>query len=324
MIDRRKVIVLYWGAASFVVALLVWWAFFFGRQGTLLAERMRAAGVQLDDHQAAALDKAVSESGRMFLSEGGTLCALLLVSMWFVMRTLTRELALERRQKNFLSAITHELRSPIASARLYVESVLLGRADGPKRDRYLQRAMLDLDRLRTRVDDLLETARVNSSKPVLALEPIDLATVARDVVERLTREHAARGARIELATEPDVHVRADMRALDTVLANLVSNAIKYGGKDPRVVVGTGHARSKALLFVRDFGPGLGGADPKRIFEPFVRGDDDDVRAKGGVGLGLYLVRELVTAMDGRVRAEDGLEGGGTRIEIEFARAEAKP
>jgi signal transduction histidine kinase len=323
MIDRKKAIVLYWSAAAFVVALLAWWAFFFGRQGTLIAHRMESAGTPLSGEQIATLDGVGSDTRKMFLAEGGTLCVLLLLAMWFVLRTMTREIAIERQQKNFLSAITHELRSPIASARLYVESVLLGRADGEKRDRYLQRAMLDLDRLRTRVDDLLETARVNSAKPSLDLEALDLSKVARDVVERLSKEHVARGAKIELEPGSGVWVRTDPRALDTVISNLVSNAVKYGGKDPRVVVRTEHTRNKALLFVRDYGPGLAGADPKRIFEPFVRGDDDNVRAKGGVGLGLYLVRELVTAMGGRVRAKDGLEGGGTQIEIELELAEAK-
>ncbi|MCC6407084.1 MAG: HAMP domain-containing histidine kinase [Planctomycetes bacterium] len=323
MMSRKKAFVLYASSAAFVVALLAWWAFFFGRQGTLLANRMQQAGTPLTDEQIAALQAVAAESQKMFIAEGGTLCVLLLGGMWSILRTMTRELALERQQKNFLSAITHELRSPIASARLYVESVLLGRADGEKRDRYLQRVMLDLDRLRTRVDDLLETARVNSSKPSLDLEPADLSRIARDVVDRLSKEHAVRGAKIELEAASGVFVRTDTRALDTVISNLVSNAVKYGGKDPRVVVRTEHTHSKALLFVRDYGPGLSGADPKRIFEPFVRGDDDNVRAKGGVGLGLYLVRELVTAMGGRVRAKDGLEGGGTQIEIELALAESK-
>lgn len=323
MISRRKAFVLYASSAAFVIALLAWWAFFFGRQGTLLAERMQEAGRPLTDEQIGVLREVAGETQRMFVAEGVTLCLLVLGGMWSILRTMTRELALERQQKNFLSAITHELRSPIASARLYVESVLLGRADGEKRDRYLQRAMLDLDRLRTRVDDLLETARVNSSRPSLEIEPLDLSKVARDVVERLGKEHAVRGARIELEAGSGVWVRTDGRALDTVISNLVSNAVKYGGKDPRVLVKTEHTRTKALIHVRDYGPGLGGADPKRIFEPFVRGDDANVRAKGGVGLGLYLVRELVTAMGGRVRAKDGLEGGGTLIEIELALAEAK-
>ncbi len=314
---------LFWLAGAMIVALLAWWAYFFFRQGDFLAERMARDGAPLSAEQLGAVRSAAHDSLKMFLFEGGFLALVVMASIGIAMRSLERELAVERQQKNFLSAVTHELRSPIASARLYIESLLLGRAEGEKRERYLQRAMQDIDRLRTRVDDLLETARMNSTRPKLVAEPLDLAAIALDNVNRLKKEHSNRGAQVELDAPEAVMVRADPRALETVLQNLISNAIKYGGREPRVLVTVRAEAHRARLAVRDFGPGLAGADPKRIFDPFVRGDDEAVRSKGGVGLGLYLVRELVTTLGGKVSARDGLDGGGTEIAISLALAPAE-
>jgi signal transduction histidine kinase len=99
-----------------------------------------------------------------------------------------------------------------------------------------------------------------------------------------------------------------------MLRNLISNAVKYAGDDPRLEIEVGRDDSRALLRVRDHGRGLAGADAERIFDPFVRGGDENVRTRPGAGLGLYIVRELARAHQGDVRALDA-QSGGFQIEI---------
>jgi signal transduction histidine kinase len=214
-----------------------------------------------------------------------------------------------------LSAVTHVLRSPIASARLYIESLLLGRADGEKRERYLKNAHSDLDRLNGMVDQLLESARMASSAPQVELERVELGAFVSGALDELAKEHVTDAAKVEVDAKQVVSVDADPTALRVILRNLLSNAVKYGGKEPRVRVSVDRRDAKALLVVRDFGPGLQGADPKRIFEPFVRGGDELVRTRQGVGLGLYMVAELVRAHRGAVRALTQLDGGGFAVEV---------
>jgi two-component system OmpR family sensor kinase len=93
--------------------------------------------------------------------------------------------------------------------------------------------------------------------------------------------------------------------------------MKYGGPAREVEVGVTTADGRAVLTVRDHGPGLHGADPEEIFEPFVRGGDESVRTQQGVGLGLFIVRELVAAHGGTASARDGLPGGGTELRVEL-------
>lgn len=301
-----------------VVALYVlvfgWWMFFFLRQADYLLARMARQGVELSPGEVAALRHASDTSMRMFLVEGAFLGLMLAASVALVVRSLHREVALHRQQRNFLSSVTHELKSPIASARLYVESLLLGRAEGEKRERYLRHALEDLDRLRGLVEDLLASAQFASTGPVVHPERIDLARYAEGLLPRLVREESRERAELSLRTTGPVPVEVDGKALETMLRNLISNAVKYGGDDPRLEVEVARDDAGAVLRVRDHGRGLAGADAERIFEPFVRGGDENVRTRPGAGLGLFIVRELARAHRGDVRARDA-ETGGFQIEI---------
>ncbi len=310
---RRKLYA-YWAVVAVYTLVLGWWLYFFWRQAEWLLVRMARAGVELGPAEQDALRAAANESMRMFLFEGVFLGLMLTASVALVLRSLDRELAVHRQQRNFLSSVTHELKSPLASARLYVESLLLGRAEGEKRQRYLEHALQDLDRLRSMVDDLLSSARLSSTGPRLETERLDLSAFARERLARLAEEQVGARPRIEVMADEPVAVEADPAALETILRNLLGNSIKYGGEEPRIELCVKRSGDQALLALRDHGPGLAGADPERIFDPFVRGGDENVRTQPGVGLGLFIVRELARAQGGAARAREA-QGGGLVIEV---------
>jgi signal transduction histidine kinase len=318
---RRK-LYSYAGVVALYVLVFGWWIFFFAHQSEFLLRRLGRSGTVLDEHQTAALRHATDESMRMFLFEGSFLGLLLLASLYLVVRSLQRELALHRQQSNFLSAVTHELRSPLASARLYIDSLLAGRAED-KRERYLRNARSDLDRLSGIVDQVLESARAANSGVAVAPERVELQSFVPQALEQLGREAPLAGLKIEAHAPEPLTVQADPSALHTILRNLLSNAAKYAGATARVEVSTSRHHDHGRLLVRDFGPGLQGADARRIFEPFVRGGDELVRTQQGVGLGLFMVAELARAQGGRARALTELDGGGFGVEIALPlRAEA--
>ena len=323
MISTRRMLQVYWAVLALVLVLVAWWVVFFARQGDFLTTRVAKAGQTLSPEQAHAVRAAANETLRMFLSEGMFLVLLLIGGMALIVRSMHRELIAHRQHEDFLSAVTHELRSPIASARLYIESLLLGRAQGETATRYLQHAKQDLDRLCDQVDGLLAAARIQRSTPEIVAEALDLAPHVRTCVEQIEQAGLPPGARLEFHGAAGVVASADPRAVTAIVSNLVSNALKYGGDPSRVEVRVATVDDHAELSVRDFGPGLRGADTQSIFEPFVRGDDNDVRMRPGVGLGLYMVAELARALRGDVRAQDRLEGGGMLIcvRLPLARAE---
>jgi signal transduction histidine kinase len=292
----------YWAVVLVIGLIFGWWMVYFYRQGDFLAARMAAEGVALDAAEAEALRRAVAATTRMLLFEGAFLGLLLLGSIALVVRALQREVAAARQQHNFLSAVTHELKSPIASARLYLESIELGRVDGHKRERYLRHAREDLDRLYRMVEQLLESARLSKAAPELDPMQLDLGEQVRKTLAALEVERTTQGAEIRVHCPAPVSVRADAEAVSAIVRNLISNAVKYGGRPALIDVDVRREERAARLCVRDHGPGLGEADGRRIFEPFVRGGDENVRTQQGVGLGLYLVGELVRASGGQVRA----------------------
>lgn len=296
-------------------ALVGWWVIFFSEQDVRLADEMRQAGATLDARQLEAMRVAAHRHMRMFLSEGIFLGLLLLGSLYVVLRAMREEAYLYRQQRNFLAAVTHELNSPIASARLAVETVLSGRADAAKRERYLRNAQEDLKRLSQMVENLLATGRLAAGRPEIEPEAVDLADMAGARVKRFLTTTAADRVRIETRATSRVVVQADVPAMEKVIDNLVANAIKYGGDHPVVEVRVGAEAKWAVLEVRDHGPGLQGADPVKILRPFVRGKDENVRVQPGAGLGLYIVDEFVRAHGGDVVIADGLEGGGTRVRV---------
>ncbi|HED65631.1 MAG TPA: hypothetical protein ENJ09_08755, partial [Planctomycetes bacterium] len=168
----KKSFILYLTIAGVAALVISWWLIFFARQGEVLIERLGASGVNLSLEEMDAVRDATHESLRMFAFEGGFLALLTVGGLLLLIRAQRREVEMHRRQRDFLSGVTHELRSPIASARLQVESLRMGRVPKDKQERYLVRTLADLDRLSRTVDQLLKAARASSGRVQLSLQPL--------------------------------------------------------------------------------------------------------------------------------------------------------
>lgn len=309
----RRMLLVYGLVVALLALMMAWWAVFFVRQGALLVERANEAGAALTTAQAEAVRQAADRSLRMFLFEGGFLLLALAAGVVLVVRAMRREVVLARSQREFLSAVTHELRTPLASARLAIQSLALGRVPQEKHARYLASAETDLGRLSELVERVLETARLGTARPRLTLERLDLAELARQRAPGLAAAHGL-ALELELATPEAVPVEADASAVETILRNLLANAAKYATGSTRLTLSVVRAGGEARLALRDFGPGVEG-DPARLFEPFERGSGPLVASRPGVGLGLYLVAELARAQRGRVTARNAEPGPGFVVEL---------
>ncbi|MGK3992146.1 AAA family ATPase [Sorangium sp. So ce1024] len=224
--------------------------------------------------------------------------------------------AIERRNE-FLLVASHELKTPLTSLKMqaYLIERLLPRYQraeiSPDR---LNAALQVLDRQLARlghlIDELLDVTRMNAGRLTLTRAPVDLAALAREVVERMSQQLANAGCPTELDLDEPVVGRWDPTRVEQVLINLVSNAMKYGAGGPIHVVVRRRA-DRAVLVVRDHGIGIAEADQARIFERFERAVS--VRNFGGLGLGLYIVRWIVTAHGGTIRVESAPDAGATFI-----------
>jgi len=239
----------------------------------------------------------------MVVSEGIFFALLIFVMLGLLWKTLRRELELERQHQNFLSAITHELKSPLASIRLTLETLMRGRADQEASMHFLANALQDTERLQTLVQKVLEVTRYGSGNRALRLERTDLSALVEESVERFRHRVTAAGARLESRLEPGIEAAVDVEAFPIIVSNLLENAIKYGGAPPEVRVTLHLEEGRAVLRIADNGKGIAPDDIPLVFDRFFRSGDEMTRTTEGTGLGLFLVQQIAAAHGATVGVE---------------------
>ncbi len=216
--------------------------------------------------------------------------------------------------KRFTADASHELRTPLTALRS-VGEVGLRQAESPEDYREVIGSMLEeVDRLSRLADELLTLARAEAGESRLRPEPLDLSTLAAEVLERLAVLAEERGQALDLEAAGPVAVHGDRLALRQALVNLVDNAIKYSPEGSRVRVRTGTRDDEAWAEVADQGPGIAPEHQARVFERFYRVDKSRSREMGGTGLGLALVKWAAEAHKGRVELESA-EGRGSTFRL---------
>ena len=240
----------------------------------------------------------------------------------YAFRDRTEEQRLEELKSDFISTVSHELRTPIAA--VHGAAKTLEREDvdfsDDLRARLLSVISDQSERLAQLVNNILLTSQVEADRVVLASEQVDVSDVARRVIEA-ARTHAADEVSIELVAPPELApVSTDRDKLRQVLANLVGNAVKYSQGANRVEVRLEPSRDHIRIGVRDEGVGIPSAEQERIFEKFHR-VPSVTGAVSGTGLGLYICRELVRRMGGRIWIESS-EGLGSTFFVELPLASA--
>jgi signal transduction histidine kinase len=213
-----------------------------------------------------------------------------------------RELAVAK--DRFLAVASHELRSPLASLNACVELLELDPsavADPARRKQLLERVRTQVDRLVRLVDGLIETARMRADALPIEREAMDLSAVAREAADLAELGRATRRVRVD-APDP-VDGKWDRHRISQVVTNLISNALRYSPNGGEVLVKVRRDGAEAVLAVADQGMGIPLAEQRRLFEPFVRGPEAAAHAPRGLGLGLFISREIARRHGGRITVE---------------------
>ena len=243
-------------------------------------------------------------------------------------RQLRREQELARLRADFVASVSHELRTPLAQMRLFLETLRLGRwRTDEQRDWLLGHADREATRLSHLVENVLAFARIGRGVPAVApaaLLPADVGAEVAEAVRAFRPLADARGIRVVVRAGPAA-ARLERATFRQLLLNLLDNAAKYGPADGTITVAVAGERTTAGDVVRvtvdDEGPGVPAAERDRVWAPFARGDGDHVRANGGSGIGLAIVREVAAAHGGRAWLADA-PGGGARAVVELPALDA--
>jgi len=234
---------------------------------------------------------------------------------------LAREILEVRRQTTFIDSVTHELRSPLASLRLCLET--MARRELPKDKVDHLRSMMtgDVERLSAFVEDILEASRIELGMGGSDVRDVNLLELAQRCSQQALRRYDVDASAVCVDIPPDLEVWTDRAALEIVLRNLVDNAIKYSEDPVRVrVTGQKLLKGAVQIEVTDHGVGIPRRALGRVFDRFYRVDNEKTRKRQGTGLGLFVVSSLVRRMRGKLSAFSDGEDRGTTMQIVLKRA----
>lgn len=289
LIHMKKSLVLFYFLIIYAITQLGWWGYI--------------------------LIKFEPDRKGMIVGEG---LIFLLIFVWGALRLkkqMKKEHEHNQQQQNFLLAITHELKSPLASVKLYIQTILKRELDREQQKMFLSNSLKDIERLDDLVENVLLTTKLENRSYNLPKEVFDMTELVEQIVDRL-QKNACKTQVIQFHKQDQISLMADKFAISNVITNLIENAVKYSPPCASVIV-TLEKQHKNLLFsVADFGEGIPEAEKKLIFNKFYRVGSEATRKTKGTGLGLYIVKTVLQKHHATIKVRDN-QPSGSVFEVIF-------
>lgn len=297
----RRTLWMFAALTIYVAAQSIWWAVLLLRRDAEIAGLRGASDLP-------PLPGDPSRRVLMVLGEAAVFLVLMLVLLVLVYRSVRRDLRVAAAQRNFLLAVTHELRSPVAAIKLQLHTLARPGLDADQREQLQRNAREEADRLALLTDKVLLATTASEATLRLRPEKLDAVQLVHGVVKR-AREGYAQGHQVRVVAPDTFMVTSDPQALRSILENLVENATKYSPKGSMITVDMHGGQGTWQLAVTDEGTGVPPAERQRVFERFYRAGSEEVRATHGTGLGLYIAQRLAARLGGRIEIRDAATHG---------------
>ncbi len=253
------------------------------------------------------------------LLEGGILLTLILAGATVIFVYWIKQHRLNKMQRAFVSNVTHELKSPVASIQLALETMTLRDLSDEKRREFVAMMLDDTERLSTLIDRILGAARIEKMRRRYRFETVSMRRFVEEVLEEDRHLYEKEGRTIMLEKGRDAHVAVDRTAMRVVLSNLLENAARYSPRDSKIRLRIQKDLRSCRLDVIDSGTGIRGENLKNVFKMFWRGSDERSSRVRGTGLGLYIVRNIVKDHRGKVWASSQGAGRGAVFSVRLPR-----
>lgn len=253
----------------------------------------------------------------MILGEGSVFIFVFTIGAYNLHKAINRERKLAEQKKNFLLSVTHELKSPLASIKLYMETIQKRKLDHSQIMDFAGKCLLDVDRLNDMVENMLLAAKIENSSYTFPKEKFNLSVLVDGVVNRLQINKCDFTQQlINAEIEPKVEITGDKFALTSVVTNLIENAVKYSEPCSEVNVRLFTKEGQVYLMVADHGIGIPDQEKTRIFDRFYRVGSEETRNTKGTGLGLYIVKQVLDKHHASIRVKDNKPAGSV-FEVVF-------
>ncbi len=311
--QKRKlatVTVVYWFLLSYMVAALLWWFIALEKQNQLITS-IRLSELKKDHpsylEKAAVIEAGAKRKTFQYIGEGSTFLVLILVGAVFVFRATRRQIKGAQQQQNFMMAVTHELKTPIAVAQLNLETLQKRQLDEDKRQKLISNTLQEANRLNTLCNNILFAAQLDAGVHTQNKQEIHLSDLVEGCIDNFKTRYPQRI--IEEAIQASIFLLGESLLLQMLVNNLIENALKYSPKDQPIKVSLIATAGTIHFAVTDVGKGVEDAEKQRIFNKFYRIGNENTRKAKGTGLGLYLCKKIAEGHNAYISVTDNQPQG---------------
>jgi signal transduction histidine kinase len=309
----------FWVLFTYVVAALIWWFISLEKQNEAMTQLRIEKLRETETAYQAALQEILKEKSRnstKYLSEGITFLFLIIIGAIVVYRSVRRQMSYVAMQRNFMMAVTHELKTPIATTRLSLETLKHRQLEQSQQHKLLENALSETGRLDILTNNILLASQIEEKDFVQEEALFSLSDLIQNVLQDYRNRFPARTINTYIAE--DLQIRGDERMIQIALSNLIDNALKYSSKTDPVDVVLHEKNQRNLLEVADRGESIPDKEKQKIFQKFYRLGNESTRKTKGTGLGLYLTKKIIEKHEGKIFVKDNAPKGSIFV-IEFRR-----
>ncbi len=300
----------YWVLLLYMVAALAWWFIALENQNqaiTLLRLQELKEGIYTNSNSTQQIEALRERKTAQYIGEGITFLVLILIGAVFVFRATRKQIRLSQQQQNFMMAITHELKTPIAITQLNLETLQKRQLDEETKQKLISNTLLEANRLNNLCNNVLFASQLDRGVYTATDQQLHLT----DIVESCVDDFRSRiPQRIVLESiEQQVHIKGETLLIQLLISNLIENANKYSPKEKPLHVSLSQNGMHIALEVADEGVGIADHEKRKIFDKFYRIGNENTRRAKGTGLGLYLCYKIAEKHHARIEVKDNIPSG---------------
>ena len=291
--NLKLVSLIYWVFLTYMIAAFIWWYVSLEKQNNEIAA-IKFQSIQINDPSLKAKTHAIQDfqlrKTKQFIGEGLTILVLFLLGAIYVYRSLKKQLRYADQQQNFMMAVTHELKTPIAISHLNIETLLKRDLDSSQQLKLLEATLKETKRLDSLSTNILLTAQLDMGQYEANKQLVNVSELLRQNIKSFQERYPARIC--NTMVEDAMEIQGEPLLIQLLINNLIDNANKYAPVTEPIYIHLQSHQNMIQLIVKDQGPGIAATDKNKVFEKFYRVGAESTRTTKGSGLGLYLCKRI--------------------------------
>jgi K+-sensing histidine kinase KdpD len=288
---KRQPTILFYFLGAYVILQFSWWAYH-------IIQLTQLAGKN---------EVEIQKRIGMIMGEGLVFFLILIFGIWRIIRSIKKENELTMRQSNFMLSVTHELKTPLAASKLYMQTLIKHDFDLEKRSELLAKSLTENKRLEEIVDAILISARIENRTVTLHKENFKIYDTLKTILKPFEQNNPK--IDFQLICNLSLELNSDLFIFKTIALNLIQNAIKYASDGEKIEVFALQEGKRIILRFVDYGKGIPTEKRKKIFQKFVRLENEETRTQKGTGLGLFIVKEFTILLGGQIKYHENKPQG---------------